>query len=294
MIFGSSSTVKFALPNKGRLSEPALALVRRAGFGFRTKERMLYATCATADILFVFVRAEDIPHMVERGAVDLGITGQDLVLEKRAEVAELLPLDFGKCRLCVAVSNAVQGEELGMLRGKTVTTSFPVITSDYFARRGIEVNCVEMSGSIEITVALGIADAIVDIVETGDSLRENNLRVFSEIGSYQTVLIAGRKVAPDERIIRVERRLEGILIANKYGMLEYNIPSSRLREAEKITPGYESPTVSDLDEEGWCAVKVMVEKERIADAMERLEAIGATALIETEIKNCRLGSRSRR
>ena len=291
MIFDSGSTVRFALPNKGRLNEPALALIRRAGFGFRIKERMVYATCATADILFVFVRAEDIPLMVERGAVDVGITGQDLVLEKKAGVVELLPLDFGKCRLCVAVSNTVPGDDLEVLRGKTVTTSFPVITSDYFSRDGVEVNCVEMSGSIEVTVALGIADAIVDIVEAGDSLRENNLHVLREIGRYQTVLIAGRRVASDERIVRIKRRIEGILIANKYGMLEYNIPTARLKEAERITPGYEAPTVSELDEEGWCAVKVMVEKEKIADAMERLESIGATALIETEIRNCRLGAK---
>jgi ATP phosphoribosyltransferase len=291
MILGNGRTVKFAVPNKGRLSEPALSLIRRAGFDFRTKERMLYATCTTADVLFVFVRAEDIPVMVERGAVDVGITGQDLVIEKKADVAELLPLDFGKCRLCIAVSNTVSGDDLGILRGKTVTTSFPVITSDYFARQGIEVNCVEMSGSIEVTVALGIADAVVDIVETGDSLRENNLHVFREIGHYQTVLIARGGVSTDERIVRIERRIEGILIANKYGMLEYNIPAGCLKEAEKITPGYEAPTVSKIDEEGWCAVKVMVEKEKIADAMDRLEAIGATALIETEIRNCRLGTK---
>ncbi len=283
--------MRFAVPNKGRISEPALTLIKRAGFAFRTKERMLYASCTTADVLFVFVRAEDIPLMVARGAVDVGITGSDLVLEKQADVTELLRLDFGQCRLCVAVGASVTGDDIEQLRGATVTTSFPTITADYFRRQGIEVNCVEMSGSIEVTVGLGIADAVVDIVETGDSLRENNLRVFREIGRYQTVLIAGRDRADDERVARIRRRMEGILIANKYGMLEYNIPASQLKEAEKITPGYESPTVSELDEKGWCAVKVMVEKEKIADAMDRLEAIGATALIETEIRNCRLGGK---
>lgn len=291
MIPRGASTVRFALPNKGRLSEPTLALIRRAGFAFRTKERMLYATCTTADVLFVFVRAEDIPLMVAHGAVDVGITGADLVREKRADVAELLPLDFGACRLCVAVGASTTGDDIAALRGATVTTSFPTITDEYFRRQGIDVNCVEMSGSIEVTVALGIADAVVDIVETGDSLRENNLRVFREIGRYQTVLIAGKAVAGDERITRIRRRIEGILIANKYAMLEYNIPASRLKEAEKITPGYEAPTVSELDEKGWCAVKVMVEKDKVADAMDRLEAVGATALIETEIRNCRLGEK---
>ncbi|MEK6795060.1 MAG: ATP phosphoribosyltransferase [Spirochaetota bacterium] len=291
MTLGSNDTIKFAIPNKGRLSEPTMALIKRAGFSFRQKERMLYATSASADITFVFLRAEDIPLLVANGAIDAGITGQDLVIEKEADVAELLPLDYGKCRLCVAVSQNFPGEEASLLRGKTITTSFPVITKNFFAREKVDVNCIEMSGAIEITIALKIADAIVDIVETGDSLKENNLRIFREIGKYQTVLIANKKIAADERIARIKRRIEGILIADTYSMLEYNIRAEKLRDAEAITPGYESPTISELDEKGWLAVKVMVQKSKLAESMDRLEAIGALALIETEIKNCRLGKK---
>lgn len=291
MTLGGTDTVKFAIPNKGRLSEPTMALIKRAGFSFRVKERMLYASCTNADITFVFIRAEDIPLLVANGAIDAGITGQDLVIEKQADVAELLPLDYGKCRLCVAVSQSIQGDDPALLREKTITTSFPVITKSYFAKEKVDVNCIEMNGAIEITIALKIADAIVDIVETGDSLKENNLRIFREIGKYQTVLIANRKKVLDERIIRIQRRIEGILIADKYSMLEYNIRAEKLKEAESITPGFESPTVSELDEKGWFAVKVMVEKSKVPESMDRLEAIGALALIETEIKNCRLGTK---
>ncbi|MBI4979574.1 MAG: ATP phosphoribosyltransferase [Spirochaetes bacterium] len=289
MNLSNATSLKFAIPNKGRLHEPTVALLKRAGYSFRMKDRALYASCTNADIIFIFVRAEDIPVLVASSAVDIGITGQDLVIEKKAAASELLALDFGKCRLCVAVPGSASHDSVTELAGAMIATSFPGITSDYFTKQHVPVTCLEMNGSIEITVALGIADAIVDIVETGDSLKENNLRIFKEIGSYQTVLIASPKRVMDERVQMVKRRIEGILIANSYSILEYNIPSARLKDAEKITPGFESPTVAELDEPGWLAVKVMVEKNRIADAMDKLEALGATGLFETEIKNCRLG-----
>ncbi len=281
-------TMKIAIPGKGRLKEPAMQLMKRAGYSFRLSGRNLYATCKNAGITFIFVRADDIPVLVHSGVVDMGITGSDLVLERKADVEEILPLGFGKCRLCVAVRDTYEGTSISSLEGKTIATSFPELTSQYFRSSGVTTNCIEMNGSVEIMVGLNLADAIVDIVETGDSLRDNNLRVFSEIGNYQATLIGKKGITGDAEVVRFVRRIEGILVADRYSMLEYNIPAYRLNDAEQITPGFESPTVSKLDQKDWFAVKVMVEKKAVPDVMDKLEEVGATAILETEINNCRL------
>ena len=282
------NSLRFAIPGKGRLREPTIELLKKAGYDFRAKDRNLYATCTNSDIVFIFVRADDIPVLVSSGVIDIGITGSDLVIERKAEVETIIPLGYGRCRLCVAVRDTFDNDTIKPLEGKTVATSFPYITGSYFASKGVSVNCVEMNGSVEIMVALGLADAIVDIVETGDSLRDNNLKVLCDIGRYETMLIANKSLAGDVRIANIRRRIEGILVASRYSILEFNIPESKLKDAEKIAPGYESPTVSRLDEEGWLAVKVMVEKGIVVDTMDKLESVGATAIIETEVKNCRL------
>ena len=284
----TTDKIKFVIPTKGRLKDPTVELLQKAGYKFRVQGRNLYATCTTADIVFIFVRADDIPVLVDSGVADLGITGGDLILERGSDVAEILKLGFGKCRLCVAVRDSLTEDSVGYFHGRKIATSFPVMTTQFFKAQGVDIKCVEMKGSVEIMVDLNLADAIVDIVETGDSLRDNNLKVFRDIGSYETVLIANRAVADDPRVMQIRRRIEGILVANNYSMLEYNIKCDLLKEAEKVTPGFDSPTVSKLDLENWLAVKVMVKKNEVVDVMDRLEALGATAIIETEIKNCRL------
>lgn len=280
--------LKFALPSKGRLKEPAVNLLHQAGFKFRDKNRNLYATCTNDDITFIFVRADDIPVLVSNGVVDAGITGSDLIIEKKAEVSQLLSLGFGKCRLCVAVPDECQDTELSHLHNKTIATSFPVVTKEYFSKHGVDVSVVEMNGSVEIMVALGLAEAIVDIVETGDSLRDNHLKVFSDIGSYETILIAHPSKKDDPGITKIARRMEGILVATQYSILEYNISAENLKAAEKLTPGYKSPTLSQLEDKNWFAVKVLVKKKEVPAVMDQLESMGATAIFESNINNCRL------
>jgi len=288
MNINNGERIKFALPSKGRISEPSIDLLHRAGYVFRAKGRNLYATCTNEKIIFIFVRADDIPVLVSSGAVDIGITGSDLIIEHEADAAELLPLGFGKCRLCVAVKNNFPGTDLSSFAGRNIATSFPKMASSFFTKNGVSVNCIKMKGSVEIMVDLNLADGIVDLVETGDSLRDNDLRVFAEIGSYQAELIASKKIASSPEIQQIKRRIEGILVADMYALIEYNIPAGRLKEAENITPGYNSPTVSKLDREGWLSVKVMVKKNEVAAVMDSLESIGAAAILETSVKNCRL------
>ena len=147
---------------------------------------------------------------------------------------------------------------------------------------------VELSGSVEVMIGLGIADAIVDLVETGSTLAANRLRVLEELGCYQTVLIQNANVIDEALADRIVRRLEGVVIARTYSLLEYNVPRARLAEAQSITPGFNSPTVSALEDASWCAVRAMVQRENVHLIMERLEEIGASAILETQIANCRL------
>lgn len=288
MNLSSTDRIKFALPTKGRLKDPAIDILKKAGFKFRTVGRNLYATCTNAEIVFIFVRADDIPVLVDSGTIDVGITGSDLIVERNAAVEKIMPLGFGKCRLCVAVPDTHEGDDHSFFEGKTIATSFPHMTESFFRGKNVAVKSVEMNGSVEIMVALGLAQGIVDLVETGDSLRDNNLRIFSEIGNYEATLICHPDVVEDTRLQQIKRRIEGVLVAQQYSSLEYNIPKELLPEAEKITPGFNAPTISSLDNEDWLAVKVMVRKKDIIHVMDQLEELGATAIMETEILNCRL------
>ncbi len=287
-IFSDPSKLRFAVPSKGRLREPTLALLQKAGYRFRARDRALYATAVGADIVFIFVRPDDIPVLVSSGVVDIGVTGQDLVLERKTDLTEVLPLGFGECRLCVAVSEESPYQKPSDLDGKAVATSFPVLSQTFFQGQKTRARLVEMNGSVEVMIGLGLAEAIIDIVETGDSLKDNQLRILCDIGSYRTSLFALSEKVSDPRIVQVKRRLEGVLIAQKWSMLEYNIPKAKLADAEKITPGFNSPTISELEDKSWVAVKVMVEKSRVVESMDRLEAAGAKAILETQIANCRL------
>lgn len=278
---------KLAIPNKGRLKEPAIDMLKKAGFHFRVRDKTLYATCRYSNLMLILARADDIPVLIERNIVHMGITGEDLVEERRASLENLLPLEFGKCRLCLSVPEKFN-INLKELAGKNIATSFPVITKKYFKTQQIDITCIEMNGGVEIMVGLGLADAIVDLVETGDSLKDNQLKIHSEIGSYQTCFFTNKKNKKDAFVTQVKRRLEGIVIAQKYALLEYNIPKSALKKAEKITPGFKSPTVSKLEEKNWYAIRVMVPKQNISLVMDALENLGASAIMELAINNCRL------
>jgi ATP phosphoribosyltransferase len=235
-----------------------------------------------------FLRTDDIPVLCAEGALDLGITGSDLISESGADVATRLALGVGKCRLALCVPEDSAAESAADLNGRRVATSFPRVTGDFLGQHGAEVHLVPLSGSVEIMISLGVADAIVDLVETGSTLAANRLRVLAEIGRYETVLIQNRERRQADLADRVVRRLEGVVIARSYSLLEYNIPRKQLAQAELITPGFNSPTVNALEDPDWCAVQVMVRKGEVIDVMEQLEALGASAILETQIANCRL------
>jgi len=284
----SAQALRLGVPSKGRLSELAIELLQQSGLQFRRQDRSLFARVRGLPIEITFLRADDIPTLCAEGAIDLGITGSDLVAESKADVQVRMPLGVGKCRLAICVPEDSTIELPSQLDGKRIATSFPGITQAYLESHGAQVHLVELMGSVEVMITLGVADAIVDLVETGSTLAANHLRILDEVGQYETVLIQSRNVHDPETAQRIQRRLQGVVIARDYSLLEYNIPRDRLAEAEQVTPGFRSPTVSALEESDWCAVRVMVRSSEVIDAMEKLERLGASAILETAIRNCRL------
>jgi ATP phosphoribosyltransferase len=280
--------LRIGIPSKGRLAELAAELLVEAGLKFRRQERSLFARVRDMPIDVTFLRTDDIPVLCAEGAIDLGITGSDLVEESGVELAARLALGLGNCRLAFCVPDDSDIKRPADLAGSRIATSFPSVTERYLAKHQVAGHIVQLTGSVEVMIALGVADAIVDLVETGSTLAANRLRILDEIGQYETVLVQNPATKQSQLCDRVVRRLEGVVIARSYSLLEYNVPEAKLAAAEKITPGFESPTINRLEEPGWFAVRAMVKRSEVIEIMEQLDALGASAILETAITNCRL------
>ncbi|MBK9576707.1 MAG: ATP phosphoribosyltransferase [Fibrobacterota bacterium] len=279
--------IQIGIPSKGRLHEPIVALLKQSGYRFRVDGRSLRIP-AGSDTSLVLLRTDDISTLVAAGILDAGISTQDIVEETSAQVVEVLKLDMGHCRIVVAVPENGEIQTPADLDGKTIATSFPKLAENFFQKHGATPRFVEVGGSCEAMVPLGLAQGIVDITETGSSLRDNGLKILSEIGSYQTVLVARPERAEDPEIKQLARRLKGAMIAQTYRLVEYNVPRAKLAEAEKITPGFQAPTVNSLEDPAWCAVRALVPVKQLGQVIDSLEALGATAILQFGIENCRL------
>jgi ATP phosphoribosyltransferase len=283
-----SENLRIGIPSKGRLAEMASQLLIEAGLKFRRQERSLFARVRDMPIEITFLRTDDIPVLCEEGAIDMGITGGDLIDETGVDLVSRLSLGMGSWRLAICVPEDSKIRKPADLANSRIATSFPNVTQKYLDRHKTQAHVVQLTGSVEVMISLGIADAIVDLVETGSTLAANRLMVLDELGRYEAVLVQNRKTKHGQLADRIVRRLEGVVIARAYSLLEYNVPEAKLAEAEKITPGFESPTVGRLEEPGWFSVRAMVKRNEVIEIMERLEALGATAILETTITNCRL------
>lgn len=283
-----TDNLRIGVPSKGRLSELSSDLLSAAGLNFRRQERSLFARVRDMPVDVTFLRTDDIPVLCAEGAIDLGITGSDLVAESGAVVSTRLNLGVGSCRLALCIPDDSPVNHPRDLDGKRVATSFPHVTIAYLAQHKATPHIVHLTGSVEVMIALGVADAIVDLVETGSTLAANRLQVLAEIGRYETILIQNPATPHEHVCDRVARRLEGVVIARAWSMLEYNIPEAKLADAEKITPGYNSPTINRLEDPKWFSVRAMVRRGEVIAIMEQLEQLGAAAILETPISNCRL------
>lgn len=284
----SDSHLRLGIPSKGRLSELASDLLIQAGLRFRRQNRGLFARVGGMDVDLIFLRPDDIPTLCAEGAIDMGITGSDLVAEAEARVSQRMEFGVGRCRLAFCVPEDSSITSAAQLAGKRIATSFPHVTQKYLAARDAAVHLVSLAGSVEAMIQLGVADAIVDLVETGSTLAANRLRILENIGHYETVLIQNNHQRCGEIADRLVQRLEGVVIARDYSLVQYNILRSKLSQAERITPGFNSPTINSLEDAQWCSVQVMIRRAEVVEAMDQLKAIGATAVFEMTLNNCRL------
>ena len=284
-----SGNLKLALPNKGALSEGAVNLLIKAGYRCKRSGRELVIQDAENKIDFVFLRPRDIALYVGSGIIDIGITGIDLALDSGAEVETIFPLGFGKSRFCFAAPKEKQ-MTVEQFNGLRIATSYPSLLKSELAKRNLDCKVVKLDGAVEISIALGVADAIADVVESGATMREAGLEIVGEPMLFsEAVVIAGNKAAAERpEVALLIARLRGIMRAAEYVMVEYNIERSKLEEACKITPGIESPTIAPLSNPEWIAVKSMVKRKESNLVMDKLYQLGGRGIIIMEISACRL------
>ena len=283
--------LKIALPNKGSLSDGAVEIIRHAGYKCRRSGRELMVVDSANTIEFVYLRPRDIPVYVARGIIDLGITGRDLLLDSRAEAAECLALGFGGSTFRYAVPDDSDRtpDTFGGLR---IATSYPNLVRDDMKRRGLDVEVLRLDGAVEISIRLGVADAIADVVESGRTLKEAGLKTVGDPVLQSEAVVLSRPPATlpeeDSEAGLMLRRISGILLAREYAMVEYDCPRAVLDDACMVTPGIESPTVAPLNEAEWVAVKAMARKKDVNGIMDRLADLGARGILITDIRTCRL------
>lgn len=281
--------LKLAIPNKGALSEDAVRLLGEAGYRCSRSGRELVVSDRENEIDFVFLRPRDIALYVGNGVLDLGITGRDLQADSGAEVAELMGLGFGRSRFCFAVPKG-SNLTVGKLGGLRIATSYPELLRRNLEARNLDCSIVRLDGAVEISIRLGVADAIADVVESGATLTEAGLVITGEPMLHSEAVLIGRspELADCCEVKKLLARLRGIIVAGTYAMVEYDIPRAALDAACRITPGIESPTVAPLSNPDWAAVKAMVLRRECNRIMDELYEIGARGIIVTDIRSCRL------
>ncbi|WP_440772228.1 ATP phosphoribosyltransferase [Natronorubrum sp. DTA28] len=283
--------MRIAVPNKGRLHEPTIDLLERAGLHLENgADRKLYADTVDPDVSVLFARAADIPEYVSDGAADLGITGLDQVHEARVDdVSELLDLEFGRCRLVLAAPEDGDIETVDDLAGKTVATEFPNITRDFFEDTGVEPDIVEVTGATELTPHVEMADAIVDITSTGTTLKMNRLAVVDDVLSSSVRLFGREDVLSEPKVEEVRTALSSVKQAEGKRYLMMNVPTTKLDDVRDVIPGMGGPTVMDIagaDEngDGKVAVHVVVDEQDVFETITEVKKAGASDILVTEIE----------
>ena len=279
-------TLKIALPNKGSLSEAATSILKEAGYRQRTDSRDLVFFDPSADVEFYYLRPRDIAVYVGSGELEIGITGRDLLIDSGADAEEILGLDFGRSKFRFAARNAFK---LSELQGKRIATAYPGLVSHYLAQNGCNAQVVKLDGAVESSIQLGVADVIADVVSTGGTLKQAGLVVFGEpLLESEAIVIKRKGVEVRAEVSTLIRRLQGVVIARQYVLVDYDVEKKNLDAACKVTPGLESPTISPLQKEGWVAVRAMVERKTIHDVMDQLYDVGARGILVTDIHASRL------
>jgi ATP phosphoribosyltransferase len=276
---GDDGRLTLAVPSKGRMSGPALDLLKAAGLSFEINERSLHVPCSNAPVELLLVRPHDIPEYVQDGVVDAGITGANLIAESGADVVTLIELGFGRCALEAAVPNEAPQQTLADLNGLRVATTYPVSTRAALAGLGVTAELVLLSGSVEAAPRLGLADAIVDLVSTGSTMTANGLRRLGRLLDSQAVLIGNPKASRAAELERLELMMRGVVAGRRRRYLMMNAPTERVDELEAILPSMGAPSVIALADPSQVALHAAVEADEIWDLLPRLKAAGASGIL---------------
>lgn len=282
--------LRIAVPNKGMLSEPAWNMLAEAGYRLRSNSRQLVVEDPDNDVELFYLRPLDIAVYVGRGTIDVGITGRDLLLNSGTEAVEHMSLGFGASMFRFAAPAESPINRLEDIDGKRVASSYDKLVDDYLKARNVHADIIHLDGAVESSVQLGVADLIADVVSTGTTLRNAGLRVFADpILHSEAILIRSPRVAPDDdRLTILGRRIKGVLTAQRYVLMDYDIPVSKVAAAVEVTPGFESPTISPLHDKQWAAVRVMVPRDKVNQLMDRLYEVGARGIIVTALQASRI------
>jgi ATP phosphoribosyltransferase len=280
--------LRIAVPNKGSLADSSIEILREAGYRQRTDSRDLVLIDPANGVEFYYLRPRDIAIYVGSGELEAGITGRDLLIDSGAPAQEILPLDFGASTFRFA-GPAQDSLTLSSISGKRVATAYPGLVEKHLADLKISASVVRLDGAVESSVRLGVADLIADVVSTGNTLKQAGLATFGDpILVSEAILIkrTGTTLAPELEILM--RRLQGVVTARQYVLLDYDVPTSSVDKACAITPGLESPTISPLQKADWVAVRAMVLRKDTNRLMDELWALGARGILVTDIHACRL------
>ncbi len=279
--------LRIAVPNKGSLAQSAADMLRESGYRQRQDTKELTLVDADNAAAFFYLRPRDIALYVGEGTLDVGITGRDLLLDSGAKAEEVMALGFGRSTFRFAGPEG-RYSDVAQLQGTRIATSYVGLVQQYLAEHAIEATVNRLDGAVESSVQLGVADVIADVVETGGTLGKAGLETFGEplLESEAVLVTRGGEAPAGLEVFR--RRLEGVMVARSYVMMDYDVPSERVSEAVALTPGIESPTVSPLHREGWFAVRAMVPRATAQRVMDELWETGARAILVTDIHACRL------
>src|SRR4029079_1796224 len=283
----NGGTLRIAVPNKGSLSQAATEMLRESGYRQRQDAKELTLVDADNGVEFYYLRPRDIALYVGEGTLDVGITGRDLLLDSGAKADEVLGLGFGRSTFRFA-GPVGRYADVSQLQGTRIATSYVGIVRHYLAERGIDATVNRLDGAVETSVQLGVADVIADVVETGSTLAKAGLEIFGDAILESEAVLVTRAGASPAGLDVFRRRLEGVMVARTYVMMDYDIPENRVAEAVEMTPGIESPTLSPLHREGWVAVRAMVPRAGAHRVMDELWTIGARGILVTDIHACRL------
>lgn len=273
--------IKLAIQKKGRLTESTIALLRSAGLEFESYQQKLFSACRNFPLNIVYLRDDDIPDYVEKGAVDLGIVGENILVESGSKVAKILPLPYGYCTLSLAVPKESKVNRLLDLEGKRIATSYPILSMRYLKKNKTRAELIRINGSVEIAPALEMSDAIIDLVSSGSTMTLNDLRVIEKIYESQAILIGKNSLSSSKTAIvqKLLLRLNGVLAADNYKYVMMNAPEGILNTIQTIVPGLKAPTISPLATPGWISIQTVIQEDVFWETIEKLKRAGATGIL---------------